>query len=142
MHRNSASDGKSSRISTENALRCSEMIYLTENALKYGTNAREDTRRPFLPFKYDVDFSSTNYHNYFTEQLPTKNIVDILDPLISTNYGLLLFAKLMPFVVDINDFSNIFGKNYKYNLSIVVNCPKQRNTGKEKSEKHEDTSFV
>lgn len=35
-------------------------------------------------------------------------------------------------MVDINDFSNIFGKNYKYNLCIVVNCPKQRNTGKEK----------
>lgn len=44
MHRNSASDGKSSRISTENALRCIEIVYLTENALKYGTNAREDTR--------------------------------------------------------------------------------------------------
>lgn len=38
----------------------------------------------------------------------------------------------MPYVVDIDKSSNIFGKNYKYNLSIVVNCPKQRNTGKEK----------
>lgn len=49
---------------------------------------------------------------------------------------------LVLFVVDVDKSSNIFGKNYKYNLSIVVNCPKQRNTGKEKSEKHEDTSFV
>lgn len=67
--------------------------------------------------------------------LPNKyqpNIVDILDLTISTNYGLLLFAQLMLFVVDIDKSSNIFGENYKYNLSIVVNCPKQRNTGKEK----------
>ena len=48
----------------------------------------------------------------------------------------------MLFVVDIDKSSNIFGEKYKYNLCIVVNCPKQRNTGKEKSEKHEDTSFV
>ena len=46
------------------------------------------------------------------------------------------------FVVDIDKSSNIFGEKYKYNLCLVVNCPKQRNTGKEKSEKHEDTSFV
>lgn len=38
----------------------------------------------------------------------------------------------VPYVVDIDDFSNIFGENYKYYLCLVVNCPKQRNTGKEK----------
>ena len=37
-------------------------------------------------------------------------------------------------MVDIDKSSNMFGENYKYNLCIVVNCPKQRNTGKEKSE--------
>lgn len=41
---NNASDGKSSRISTGNALRCTEMVDLTGNALKCRTNAREDTR--------------------------------------------------------------------------------------------------
>lgn len=35
-------------------------------------------------------------------------------------------------MVDIDKSSNIFGENYKYNLCLVVNCPKQRNTGKEK----------
>ena len=35
-------------------------------------------------------------------------------------------------VVDIDDSSNMFGENYKYYRRIVVNCPKQRNTGKEK----------
>ena len=44
----------------------------------------------------------------------------------------MLFAKLVPYVVDIDKSSNIFGENYKYNLCLVVNCPKQRNTGKEK----------
>ena len=49
------------------------MVYLTENALKCGTNAREDTRRPFPVLKYDVDFSSTGYRPQFTEQLPTEH---------------------------------------------------------------------
>lgn len=49
----------------------------------------------------------------------------------------------MLFVVDIDKSSNIFGENYKYNLCLVVNCPKQRNTGNgKKSDEHEDTSFV
>ena len=39
---------------------------------------------------------------------------------------------LVPHMVDIDDSSNIFGENYKYYPSIVVNCPNQRNTGKEK----------
>lgn len=69
MHWNNASDGKSSRISTGNALRCYEMVYLTGNALKCGTNAREDTRRPLPPSNYYVDFSSTGYRPQFTEQL-------------------------------------------------------------------------
>ena len=37
-----------------------------------------------------------------------------------------------PHVVDIDDSSNMFGENYKYYRRIVVKCPKQRNTGKEK----------
>ena len=39
-----------------------KIVYLTENALKCGTNAREDTRGPFPLFKYNVDFSLTVYH--------------------------------------------------------------------------------
>lgn len=38
----------------------------------------------------------------------------------------------VPHVVDIDKSSNMFGENYKYYPCIVVNCPKQRNTGKEK----------
>lgn len=38
----------------------------------------------------------------------------------------------VPHVVDIDKSSNMFGENYKYYRRIVVNCPKQRNTGKEK----------
>ena len=34
----------------------------------------------------------------------------------------------VPYVVDIDDFSSIFGKNYKYYLCIVVNCPSKRKT--------------
>lgn len=45
-------------------------------------------------------------------------------------------------MVDIDKSSNIFGENYKYNLCIVVNCPKQRNTGKEKSDEHEYKSII
>lgn len=48
----------------------------------------------------------------------------------------------MLFVVDIDDFSNIFGENYKYNLSIVVNCPKQRNTGKGKKVMNMEKTLV
>ena len=38
-------------------------------------------------------------------------------------------------MVDVDDSSNIFGENYKYNLCLVVNCPKQRNTGHGKTKK-------
>ena len=85
MHWNNASDGKSSRISSENALRCTEMVDLTGNALKCGTNAREDTRGPFPPFKYDVDFSSTNYRPMFAAKLRAA-YGWYFDFILSTNY--------------------------------------------------------
>lgn len=45
-------------------------------------------------------------------------------------------------MVDIDKSSNIFGENYKYNLSIVVNCPKQRNTGKGKKVMNMEKTLV
>ena len=48
----------------------------------------------------------------------------------------------MPHVVDIDKSSNMFGENYKYYRRIVVNCPKQRNTGKGKKVMNMEKTLV
>lgn len=40
----------------------------------------------------------------------------------------------VPHMVGIDDFSNIFGENYKYNLCLVVNYPSKKNPGSQKQE--------
>lgn len=48
----------------------------------------------------------------------------------------------VPHVVDIDKSSNMFGENYKYNLCLVVNCPKQRNTGHGKKVMNMETNVL